>query len=326
MLRKPTTWTIVACALTLTASTSHGQYFHSARQHNAGSWSGQPPASTVYSSSTYSRPAYSYSASHSAYSQPTYSAPVPSYRSYGYQNRAHQSSAYRSSAYRNRTYGHSSYHQSGTRFLLGDFRNLNTASPGYYTAWRTAPGTSRDGYLAADGSRWTLMQSSGRVHVDHLGRRSRLSDASGNQLAWKIERDGIPSKSAWIARDEKTGNISILYRRPQITDDTRFYPATVKLDGGKVTAVSWRIKPSWADQAAIVKGQSTPRLPAASYRSTSQGYLLATRSDLDAAQQAVRTSSASLSARRSRPYDSVPQPAAVPAVQKDSSLSLTVSE
>lgn len=174
------------------------------------------------------------------------------------------------------------------------------------------------------------MQNSGRVHVDGSGNRHRLSDQRGNQLAWKIERDGAPSKSAWIARDEKTGSLSILYRRPEITGDTRFYPATVKLDGGKVTAVSWRIKPDWADQAGIVKGQSTPSLPVASYRPTTQGYVRASESDLLAARQAMQPSYAAsirrMNAQQTRPYDSVPQPSIVPAVQKESSLSLTVSE
>ncbi|MCR9201927.1 MAG: hypothetical protein NXI04_25055 [Planctomycetaceae bacterium] len=294
---------------------------------------------------TYTTPAYSAGVNSYGYRQsdsyqPRYSSGSRTYghvrrSSYGnssYQTSPYRNSSYRNSSYRNSSYRNSTYGQARSSYPLSDFRNLNTASPGYYTTWRTASGTSRNGYLAADGSRWTLMQNTGRVHVDGSGNRHRLSDETGSQLAWKIERDGAPSRSAWIARDEKTGSLSILYRRPQITDDTRFYPATVKLDGGKVTAVSWRIKPEWADQAGIVKGHSTPSLPVASYRPTTQGYVRASQSDLLAARQAIQQSYAGstsvrpMNAQQTRPYDSVPQPTTVPAVQKDSSLSLTVSE
>ena len=322
MLRKTTAWSMLACALSLAAPSSHGQYSTYTRQHYGGAYSGP-----TYSTPTYSAWGSSYGYRQNAGYQPRYSSGSHTYGQARHSSYGH--SSYRNSSYRNSSYPISSYRQTRSSNPLSDFRNLNTASPGYYTTWRTASGTSRNGYLAADGSRWTLMQNSGRVHVDGSGNRHRLSSQTGTQLAWKIERDGAPSRSAWIARDEKTGSLSILYRRPEITDDTRFYPATVKLDRGKVTAVSWRIKPAWADQADIVKGPSTPSLPVASYRSTTQGYVRASQSDLLAARQAVQPSYAGstrrMNAQRTRPYDSVPEPATAP-VQNDNSLSLTVSE
>lgn len=300
MSRLPHRWSVLCvCALAVpSASVSYGQY------SVYGSGQRLSPSMPTYQTSPYQTLPYQTSPR-----QPSsYSTSQPVYRSSPYVSNAGYSQRSYSTGYHRMSSGYAQR----PRGPQGEFRDLKTASPGHYTSWRTAPGTSRTGYLAADGSRWKLMQSTGSVQIDSYGRRYRVSDAQGTDLAWKIDRQGAPSKSAWIARDEKTGNISVLYRRPEIVSDTKFYPASVRLDGGRITAISWRIKPSWADSAAIVKGYATPRLPAASYRSTSQPYMRASQSDLVAAQNAMRVPAV---ARTRRVYDEMPVSNAVPVRQ-----------
>lgn len=328
MLRRLSAISVFVGLLAITAPASWGQYYSSwnSSYNVSPSYSYSYPAaypSTYGNTNTgtiYSQPAYSYGYQHQGhYSYPTY--PAPSYRSQSspsYMGNVHNYSSHPTT---NRIASRRTY---SSHQILGRFRDLNTAHAGRYTVWRTAPGTSRSGYLAVDGSRWTLMKSDGIVQIDSQGKQQKTADQASSIMVWKIERSRDPSRSAWIARDEATGTVSVLYQRPDPSSGARFFPATVTLDGARITDITWRIKPDWANTVSIAKGNQMPRLPIGSFRSTTRPYITATQTDLVAAKQAFQQT---IAKAPSRSYDDARRPASIPVIdQKPSSLSLTVSE
>lgn len=263
----------------------------------------------------------SYSAPTQSYSVPTYSTPVnsatvssPTYpaatypaTSYSQPRVIHQTRPAYPNQY-GRTYRSQrrSSHPRSTRTQVNSIQSLKNARPGRYYNWQPAEGTSKRGYVAQDGSQWTLMKSNGIVEVDTTGRRRIVStESSGHpyQYVWQINRKSSTArKTAWISRDHSTGAVSVHYVRPRFTTTKQFFPATVTTESGnKIVSLQWQRRPRWADNVSIASS-TRPALPPSIYRATSRNYIPASTYDIAAARNASMVRKPT-SVTPSRPYE-----------------------
>lgn len=269
----------------------------------------QPVIQNGYSRSVVTRPAYS---------QPTYSQPAYGHsRSYSNQSRSSVYGGRQVTTYGNRSYStqRRAYGNRSTQRNRGnDIQNLNNARPGQYYRWKTASGTSEKGYVAHDGSRWKLLKSSGIVEVDQWGNKRTISHQSSGhpyRYVWHIQKNTSAKKTAWIARSESTGAISVFYQRPRYSVKTRFYPATVVLeDNSRIVDLKWQTAPDWANDVRLVVASKLPRLPVGIHRHTSKKYLPASEYDVAVAQRAMPSANPmrQLTPQLVVPYETAPPP------------------
>ncbi|MFY9253148.1 MAG: hypothetical protein WAO83_06820 [Fuerstiella sp.] len=204
---------------------------------------------------------------------------------------------------------------------------VDSLPPGQYYNWDDAAGTSSRGYVASDGSRWKLLQAAGIVEVDGSGHRRIVSStATGHpyEYVWQIDRTAN-TKSAWISRDDETGIVSVLFKRPAYQASGRFYQATVSLENStRITDLQWVQTPTWASSVNLVSASRGTRLPAGIFRSTSEQYVPASARDLELIRNSDSRTSRALQPQVLRSYESTGRSSAP--VSSSSILNLAIPE